>query len=282
MKQLLIILAIVSTLTTVHAQQKIEWRKDKVSQIIFPEPILKFRPGYTSDSALSQCDGRVMYIQPVGEMSETNLNVITSDGSYYAFNLVYNGAAEKVNYIISSSMAIFHDEPAATQDITSGSDPAQETTTKPDAPEAKEPEEQGLFAQVKKQGDYITSNNVAKLQKLTVLLRGVYVDQKYVYFRFHVENDSNIPFDVDYIAFSITAKTTKKTSTQERMQIQPVGVDNEIHRVAAKSTCEVVYAFEKFTIGKDKMLLAEVLEQGGDRNIGLRISESFIINARKL
>ena len=45
---------------------------------------------------------------------------------------------------------------------------------------------------------------------------------------------------------------------------------------------EVIYCFEKFTIGKDKVLLAEVLEQGGDRNIGLRIPETFIIEARKL
>ena len=37
-----------------------------------------------------------------------------------------------------------------------------------------------------------------------------------------------------------------------------------------------------FTIGKEKILLAEVLEQGGDRNIGLRIPEDFIIEARRL
>ena len=48
------------------------------------------------------------------------------------------------------------------------------------------------------------------------------------------------------------------------------------------SITEVIYCFEKFTIGKDKVLLAEVLEQGGDRNIGLRIPETFIIEARKL
>ena len=50
----------------------------------------------------------------------------------------------------------------------------------------------------------------------------------------------------------------------------------------AKSSREVIYRFEKFTIGKEKILLAEVLEQGGDRNIGLRIPEDFIIEARRL
>ena len=66
------------------------------------------------------------------------------------------------------------------------------------------------------------------------------------------------------------------------MQILPVGADVDVHTIGAKSITEVIYCFEKFTIGKDKVLLAEVLEQGGDRNIGLRIPETFIIEARKL
>ena len=139
-----------------------------------------------------------------------------------------------------------------------------------------------LFAKVRKQPDYIVANNVARLQKLTILLKGVYVDEAHVYFKFRLENSSNVPFDVDYIAFSVTARKTKKTSTQERLQILPVGVDTKIHRVDAKSSCEVIYRFEKFTIGKEKILLAEVLEQGGDRNITLRIPEDFIIEARRL
>ena len=108
------------------------------------------------------------------------------------------------------------------------------------------------------------------------------MDNTHVYFKFRLENSSNVPFDVDYIAFSVTARKTKKTSTQERLQILPVGVDTKIHRVDAKSSCEVIYRFEKFTIGKEKILLAEVLEQGGDRNIALRIPEDFIIEARRL
>ena len=119
-------------------------------------------------------------------------------------------------------------------------------------------------------------NNVAKLQKLIFVLKGVYVDKTHIFFKFSIQNNSNVPFDVDYIAFSVTARKTRKTSSQERLQILPVGAD------VAKSIAEVIYCFEKFTIGKDKVLLAEVLEQGGDRNIGLRIPETFIIEARKL
>lgn len=275
MKKCLYTMVALILMIPASAQLRIEWRRDKVTQIIFPADVLKFRTGYTSDDAISQSDGRVMYIQPVDSLPETNLNVQTADGRYYAFDVVYNNAASEVNYIIASSMAIYqeHVEPTQPESLhhpIPGDAILEELTPKE------------LFAKVKKQPDYIVANNVARLQKLTILLKGVYVDQTHIYFKLRLENNSNVPFDVDYIAFSVTARKTKKTSTQERLQIMPNDVDMEIHRVDAKSACDVIYRFEKFTIGKDKILLAEVLEQGGDRNIGLRIPEDFIIEARKL
>ena len=282
MKRYLFVIAALSMLLPAVAQQRIEWRRDKVTQIIFPADVLKFRTGYTSDDAISQSDGRVMYIQPGDTMPETNLNVQTADGRYYAFDVVYNNAASEVNYIVATSMAIYQDhiEPAQPEAQHRIDEAASGSSTDDTTPETLTPEQ--LFAKVKKMPDYIVANNVARLQKLTILLKGVYVDEENVYFKFRLENNSNVPFDVDYIAFSVTARKTKKTSTQERLQILPVGVDAEIHRIDAKSVCEVIYRFEKFTIGKEKILLAEVLEQGGDRNIGLRIPEDFIIEARKL
>ena len=283
MKKILYVMAAVSGLaTTAVAQQRIEWRRDKVTQIIFPAEIVKFRTGYTSDDAISQSDGRVMYIQPVDSMPETNLNVQTADGRYYTFDVIYNNTASEVNYIVASSMAIYQASQASENvEAEPRADGTIHATAADDKPIEVLTQEQ-LFAKVKKMPDYIVANNVARLQKLTILLKGVYVDGAHVYFKFRLENSSNVPFDVDYIAFSITARKTKKTSTQERLQILPVSVDMEIHRLDAKSSCEVIYRFEKFTIGKEKILLAEVLEQGGDRNIGLRIPEDFIIEARKL
>lgn len=283
MKKILYVMAAVSGLaTTAVAQQRIEWRRDKVTQIIFPAEVVKFRTGYTSNDAISQSDGRVMYIQPVDSMPETNLNVQTADGRYYAFDVIYNNTASEVNYIVASSMAIYQ---ASQAPENAEAEPRADGTilaTAADDKPIKVLTQEQLFAKVRKMPDYIVANNVARLQKLTILLKGVYVDGANVYFKFRLENNSNVPFDVDYIAFSVTARKTKKTSTQERLQILPTGVDTEIHRVDAKSVCEVIYRFEKFTIGKEKILLAEVLEQGGDRNIGLRIPEDFIIEARKL
>ncbi len=258
----------------ISAQPRVMWRRDKVTQLIFPADIVKFRTGYTSDDAVSQSDGRVLYIQPIDVLPESNLNVITSDGRYYAFDVFYDDAATTVNYIIEPSMAFFQETASAVDiapepAVVSVPDTATETPSR-------------IWQQVRSMPDYIRVNNVARLQKLVFVLGGVYADAEHVYFRFSLENSSNVPFDVDYIAFSIGAKKSKKTSTQERVQLYPVDADKQIHRVDAKSRCEVIYRFEKFTIGKDKVLLAEVLEAGGDRNIVLPVQEHFIIDARHL
>lgn len=280
MKRTICILTALGAVFAAAAQHRIEWRRDKVTQLIFPSEVVKFRTGYTSDDAVSQSDGRVLYIQPVDSLPESNLNVVTADGRYYAFNVAYDNSAETVNYIVTSSMA-FYREPGAVAETTDAV-PVPDAGKQTEAGGRDDASGTGPLDRVKRRQDYIVANNVARLQKLVFMLKGVYVDEKRIYFKFRIENNSNVPFDVDYIAFSITARKTKKTSTQERVQIRPEESDVQIRRLGAKSACEVVYAFEKFTIGEEKLLLAEMLEQGGDRNIGLRIPESFIIEARKL
>ena len=155
------------------AQQRIEWRRDKVTQIIFPADVVKFRTGYTSDDAISQSDGRVMYIQPVDAMPETNLNVQTADGRYYAFDVIYNNAASEVNYIVSPSMAIYQEKGPSedSQEETRALGTKQPAAVDENPVERLTPEQ--LFAKVRKQPDYIVANNVARLQKLTILLKGV-------------------------------------------------------------------------------------------------------------
>lgn len=135
--------------TTSYGQNTIEWRKDKVTQMIFPADIVKFRTGYIagpSDNfdALTQSDGKVLYIQPVMPLDETNLNVVTSDGYYYAFNLVYNDAAKCVNYIIRPAMAFYQDE-AGRQDAPAVAEPGVPDVDAVAAAEAVLPDSASLF-----------------------------------------------------------------------------------------------------------------------------------------
>ncbi|MDE5852242.1 MAG: conjugal transfer protein, partial [Alistipes sp.] len=66
MKKLLFLMGLsLAVPTGSFAQPRVMWRCDKVTQLIFPADIVKFRTGYTSDDTVSQSDGRVLYIQPI-------------------------------------------------------------------------------------------------------------------------------------------------------------------------------------------------------------------------
>lgn len=159
MKRILFLMLACCMATTSYGQNIIEWRKDKVTQIIFPAEIVKCRTGYIagpSDNfdALTQSDGKVLYIQPVMPLDETNLNVVTSDGYYYAFNLVYNDAAKCVNYIIQPAMAFYREEPGR-PDTSAVAEPGVPDVDAATATEAVLPDSASLFSKVSKQGSIL-------------------------------------------------------------------------------------------------------------------------------
>ena len=156
---------------TLSAQQCICWRRDKVTQLIFSSEVVKFRAGYTSNDAVSQSDGPVLYIQPVDSLAESNLNVITADGCYYAFNVIYDSTAAMVNYIITPSMA-FYRENTATHPAAVGEQQPAETSAPTDGLDPKEQTPKDPLEIVGKKPDYIVANNIARLQKLVFMLKG--------------------------------------------------------------------------------------------------------------
>ena len=45
---------------------------------------------------------------------------------------------------------------------------------------------------------------------------------------------------------------------------------------------ELKFEFEKFTIGRDKLLNIEMIEKSGERNLVLEVDNDWIINAKSV
>lgn len=66
------------------------------------------------------------------------------------------------------------------------------------------------------------------------LLKGIYVHSDLLYFHTEIKNQSNVPFDVDYITFKVVdKKVAKRTAIQEQVLL-PVRAYNYVVRVAGK------------------------------------------------
>ena len=104
--------------------------------------------------------------------------------------------------------------------------------------------------------DYSGRNeaHVANRFGIQYLLKGIYVHSDLLYFHTEIKNQSNVPFDVDYITFKmVDKKVAKRTAIQEQVLL-PVRAYNYVVRVAGKKTEQTVFCLPKFTIPDERSL----------------------------
>ena len=111
------------------------------------------------------------------------------------------------------------------------------------------------------------------------LLKGIYTYNGLLYFHTEVKNQSNVPFDVDYITFKIVdKKVAKRTAIQEQI-ILPLRAYNYVTHIAGKKTERTVFTMDKFTIPDDKQLVVELNEKSGGRHQSFVVENSDIVRA---
>lgn len=84
------------------------------------------------------------------------------------------------------------------------------------------------------------------------------------------------------ISFLVKAKEKAKNATQESTQLYWNQVHCNQNIVPANGNSELIFEFDKFTIGKDKILNANLVEKGGERNLMLTIDNDWVISAREV
>ncbi len=100
-------------------------------------------------------------------------------------------------------------------------------------------------------------------------------DGKY-YFKFEIENNSALDYNIENIFFSV--KNNKKRNASETQKEIPILQDlTEISVVPAKSKKCIIYTFSSFSIKRDEEFVVETSEKNGARNFQVGIPY-FIIN----
>ena len=104
------------------------------------------------------------------------------------------------------------------------------------------------------------------------LLKGIYVHNDLLYLHTEIKNQSNVPFDVDYITFKIVDKKVAK-----RTAIQEYAV-----RVAGKKSERTVFCLQKFTIPDGKQLVVEMNEKNGGRHQTFTVENEDLVQAETI
>ncbi|GHT68193.1 conjugative transposon protein TraN [Bacteroidia bacterium] len=298
MKQFLLTLAIVAGLfTTVSAQETpttgdlfdgltrpltfnrmippyaLEVTFSKTVHIIFPAAIRYVDLG-SIDLLAAKADGaeNVLRVKAStqGFKKESNLSVITDDGSYFTFNVKY--ADEPVK--LSVEMADFlhsgnvinkpgHEIPVFLTEL--GSEP----------PMLVKLIMQSIYKSNRQKIKHIGSRKFA----IQYLLKGIYTHNDLLFFHVQLKNTSTVSFDVDYVTFKVVdKKIAKRTSIQEQI-IHPLRAYNNMTVVEGNKDERMVFTLPKFTLPDDKQLIVELSEKDGGRNQTFMVENADLIRA---
>ena len=114
------------------------------------------------------------------------------------------------------------------------------------------------------------------------LLKGIYVHSDLLYFHTEIKNQSNVPFDVDYITFKIVDKKVAKRTGIEEQVLFTLRAYNCAVGIDGNQSARTVICLPKFTIPDGKCLVVELNEKNGGRHQSFVIENEDLVRANTI
>ena len=250
---------------------RLEVTFNKTVHLIFPSAVKYVDLGST-DIIAGKSDGveNVVRVKAAveGFSEETNFSVITSDGTFYSFVVVYADQPAMLNINV--------DQWKAGESPVAGGGGVQVTELGREDPALIRKVMYTIYQRNRRDVKHIGSREFG----MTALLRGIYVHRDLLFLHISLANASNVPFDVDFIRFRIVDKKVAKRTAQQETTIEPVRTYSALTRIEGQNSRHMVYAFGKITIPDDKYLEVEIYEKEGSRHQRFHIENADLVAAR--
>ncbi|MEM9647125.1 MAG: DUF4138 domain-containing protein [Bacteroidota bacterium] len=106
-------------------------------------------------------------------------------------------------------------------------------------------------------------------------LQGIYYDNNELYFQFRIHNKESIDYDLNFLRFSI-GTNYRNTSSNQKLDHSPIYQYKVPKRIKGHSENHFIVVFDKFTLDRKKVLLVDMDEERGNRNLSLSIDHNLI------
>lgn len=247
---------------------------DKTTHIIFPSAVRYVDLG-SPNLVAGKADGaeNVIRVKAVVKnfRDETNMSVITESGSFYTFNVKYADEPLLLNIEMKD---FIHDGSKVNRPNNALDIYLKELGS--ESPKLVQLINKSIHKENKRHVKHIGS----KAFGIQYLLRGIYTHNGLLYFHTQVRNQSNVPFEVDFVTFKIVdKKVMKRTAIQEQI-IFPLRAYNYATLVAGNKDERTMFTFDKFTIPAGKVLVVELNEKSGGRHQSFTVESEDIVRAK--
>lgn len=219
---------------------------DKTTTLIFPFSIKHVDRG-TKDllvQPVKEADNILLIKAAANNFPETNLSVITSDGSVYTFAVCYG----------NPEVWVYH---LPTQSKIAMSTYANGILDNPKTLKGIKDKSWDLMASVV----------------------GIYIKDNVIYYQLQLENQSPIDYDIDFLRFYIRDKKERKRTATQENELTPLYIAGNTTQVKAHNHSVIVVALKKFTIPDAKYLAIQLMEKNGGRHLSLKVGNKKIIQA---
>jgi conjugative transposon TraN protein len=247
--------------------QAIEITYNKTTSLVFPAIIKSVDRG-SRDILAQKAKGveNILQLKAARHgFPQTNLTVITGDGNIHQFTVHYT---KDPNQLVLKLPSL--------DDTRTAEEPTPPLLWRGAGGEAQMEIDASKIVNAKRSIRFVNESKY----KIRLSLRGIYIRDNIIFYHFRVSNQSNINYDVDFLRIYVQDKQKVKRTASQEVNIQPIYVLGSADKIKGRTTQEVVYALEKFTIPDAKRLVIEMFEKNGGRNLSLSIKNKTIVNAR--
>lgn len=248
----------------------IEVTYSKTSHLLFPSAIRYVDLGsdYLIASKAEDAENVLRVKASVRDFEEeTNFSVITEDGHFYNFNVLYNSFPVNTNYNLlgmHKGNSREQTNEVLFEELGNNSPSLMDE----------------LMRSIYKKDKDIIKDKGARSYGIEFLLKGIYIDNDKFYFHTQVTNCSYVSFHVDFVTFKVVdKKLAKRTVIQERM-LNPLRIYKPMDEIKGKTVERNIFLLDQFTIADDKVLLIEIYEKNGARHQLLKLKNSDLVRAK--
>ena len=238
---------------------------NKTTNLIFPSSVQSVDRG-SKDILVQQLKGTENIVQVKADKPnflQTNLSVITVDGSLYSFNIDYASQPLQLNIVIKNKNPIVSDSSRKQPvELSSGNNEALFKT----------------IAQKIDASKHVLNKRVS-LNQMQLRVRGIYINNDIIYFKVQAKNNSNISYDIDNFRFSIKDRLKSTRTVTQELELTPIYTYNPLNNVQADSLASCIIAIPKFTLPDSKYLSIQMFEKNGSRNLTLGLKNKHIMKA---
>ncbi|WP_037316045.1 conjugative transposon protein TraN [Salegentibacter sp. Hel_I_6] len=252
------------------APYRIEVTYNKTSHLIFPTTIRYVDLGseYLIAGKAEDAENVLRVKAAVRDFEpETNFSVITDDGRFYSFNVFYSTDPLVLSYDLLNTFKAL-DKPkgnAVFFEELGNSSPSLISL---------------IMETIYKQDKRTLKRISDKSFGIQFTLKGIYIHNGKYYFHTELSNQTNVPFEIDFINFKVVDKKKAKRTAVQENPLTTLRTYKPLDKINGKTTNRNIFLINQFTIANDKMLLIEVFEENGGRHQRLKVKNSDLIKAQ--